>query len=298
MSQLKVVVNKLNQRSSVPLRFSENNIIGSVTKGYLFEGNEEKNIVNASLGKWYRDRDGIYYWGGGLLVLDLPLGITVNIGNIPANLPHPFTVGIDISHHNNLPDWGAIKNAGVSFTYIKLSEGVGTPDEKAKEHAMIASQNGYKIGFYHFCLPDTRNGGTVISDAIAEADEVISRMRPIKMPDLPLVLDLENQENWDSPLQREDYLLWINSFINRIKEKSGMESMIYSRKEYLDGKLPPTHDLGKYKLWISRYSLSDCNKVECPIGWTDWSIWQYCEDGIIGNNSKMDINILKDPTLF
>jgi GH25 family lysozyme M1 (1,4-beta-N-acetylmuramidase) len=74
--------------------------------------------------------------------------------------------------------------------------------------------------------------------------------------------------------------------------------MIYSRKDYLDAKLPPDHDLGKYRLWISHYSLTDCHKVACPVGWTDWAIWQYCENGTIGSNSKLDINILKDPTLF
>jgi lysozyme len=228
----------------------------------------------------------------------MPLGISVNVKGIPVNLPSPFRVGIDISHHNDLPDWSSIKNAGTYFTYIKLSEGVGTPDLKAKELVALARQNGFKIGYYHFCRPGSRNGGSVFNDAIAEADEAVSRMSAIKMPDLPLVLDLEDEQNWDSVLARHDYLLWVNSFINRIKEKSGIESMIYSRKEYLDAKLPPDHDLGKYRLWISHYSLTDCHKVVCPVGWTDWAIWQYCENGTIGSNSKLDINILKDPTLF
>jgi GH25 family lysozyme M1 (1,4-beta-N-acetylmuramidase) len=74
--------------------------------------------------------------------------------------------------------------------------------------------------------------------------------------------------------------------------------MLYSRKSYLDVKLPSYHDLGKYKLWISNYSVKDCNKVICPVGWKDWAMWQYCEDGVIGSSSKLDINILKDQMLF
>lgn len=298
MSQLKVIVNKLNKRSGVPNNFSDKNIIGTVQKGFLFEGNEVKDIQNPSLGKWYEDREGDYYWGGGLLVFDIPLGTTINIKDIPVNLPSQYRVGIDISHHNILPDWTAIKNAGISFIYIKLSEGVGTPDIKAKEHALTAKQNNLKIGYYHFCRPDTRNGGSVISDATAEADEAVNRMSVITKPDLPLVLDLEDQQQWDTPLEPADYLVWITTFINRIMTKTGVEPMLYSRKEYLDRKLPRNHNLGKYKLWISLYSARDCNKVICPIGWNDWVMWQYCEDGIIGSNSKLDINISKDQSLF
>ena len=298
MAQLIVTVNRLNKRSSLPNGFSDKNIIGTVQKGFSFEGNEVMELPNPSLGQWYEDSDGHYYWGGGLIVLDTPLGSTINIKDLPIHLPTPNKVGIDISHHNSLPDWMGLKNAGITFTYIKLSEGVGTPDVKAKEHALTAKQNGFKIGYYHFCRPDTRNGGSVISDATAEADEAISRMAAAIKPDLPLVLDLEDETNWDTPLIRRDYLDWINTFINRIKEKSGPECMIYSRKEYLDRKLPADHDLGKYRLWISLYSANDCNKVKCPVGWNDWAMWQYCEHGVIGNNSELDINILKDTTLF
>lgn len=121
----------------------------------------------------------------------------------------------------------------------------------------------------------------------------------LQKPDLPLVLDLEDQTNWDTPLDRPEYLLWVTTFINQINERSGTNCMIYSRKEYLDRKLPPNHNLGNYKVWMSYYpSTPDANLVACPVGWKDWAIWQYTENGAIGSNSKLDINILKDSTLF
>ena len=298
MPQLKVIVTKLNKRKAIPASFAEKNIVGTVQKGFLFEGNEIQNIANPSSGKWYVDNDGFFYWGGGLVVLDIPLGITINLNDSPVNLPQPYRAGIDISHHNNIHDWLAIKNAGITFVYIKLSEGVGTPDANAKKNALAAKQHNLKIGYYHFCRPDTKNGGTVINDATAEADEALKRMAVIPTPDLPLVLDLEDQEHWDTPLNKVDYLKWINTFINRIKTKSSMECMIYSRKGYLDSHLPADHNLGSIKLWVSRYTLRDAQKLTLPVGWDDWSIWQYCEDGVIGSNSKLDINILKDQSLF
>jgi lysozyme len=296
MAQLKVIVNRLNKRREPITDFTnKSNVVGTILKGKSFEGNKQ---ISNTLGDWYEDSDGYYYWAGGLLVLDIPLGITIKVADIPINLPNPYRVGIDISHHNIIPDWQGIKNCGVTTVYIKLSEGVGTPDKMAAENALVAKQFTLNIGYYHFCRPDTRNGGTIISDAKAEADEALRLMAEITKSNLPLVLDLENQQSWDTTLNREDYKNWINTFINRIKDKSNMECMIYSRKEYLDRKLPATHDLGKYKLWISRYTLKDCNKVELPVGWNDWAMWQYREDGIIGINGKLDINIIKDKSLF
>jgi lysozyme len=298
MAQLKVVVKRLNKRSSIPRDFSEANVVGVVQQGYLFEGAEAENVVNPSLGKWYKDANGYCYWAGGLAVLGPPLGTGLHLPGIPYNLPSPFRAGIDVSHHNVLPDWDALRLAGISFVYIKISEGVGTPDVKAKDLARQAAEYQLKTGYYHFCRPDRRNGGTVTLDATAEADDALGRMSAIGPSELPLVMDLEDQQQWDTPLEPKDYLSWVNTFMARIKDKTGRMPAIYSRKKYLDQKLPADHGLGVCKLWISRYGIRDARQLELPVGWYDWSLWQYCEDGVIGENSKLDINILKDPTLF
>lgn len=159
--QLIVNVKKLNKRSSVPESLAERNIIGTVLQGFRFEGEEITAVPNPALGKWYKDRDGSCYWGGGLIIA--PVKVISNISGLPVNLPPIYQLGIDISHHNEFMNWAAIKDSGASFVFIKISEGVGTPDHKAIEHANNAKQTGLKIGYYHFCRPDKRNGGTVIS---------------------------------------------------------------------------------------------------------------------------------------
>lgn len=295
--RLIVTAKKLNKRSHVPVNLSEKNIIGTVLQGFRFEGEEITTVPNPTLGKWYKDRDGYCYWGGGL-VID-PVKVITFINGLPANLPPEYHLGIDISHHNELINWTAIKGSGASFVFIKISEGVGTPDHKAKEHANNAKQIGLRIGYYHFCRPDKRNGGSVENDAAAEADEALKMIAGLPKPDLPVVLDLENQTNWDTPLvEPEEYLLWVTTFVKQINN-AGFSCMIYSRKEYLDRKLPHDHTLGNIKMWVSYYpSKPDTNNVVCPVGWDDWAMWQYTEKGVIGNNSRLDINILKDSTLF
>jgi hypothetical protein len=67
MAQLRVTAKKLNKRLAPTTSFSDQeNIIGTVARGYIFEG---ENTASNNLGQWYVDRDGYYYWGGGLSVI-------------------------------------------------------------------------------------------------------------------------------------------------------------------------------------------------------------------------------------
>ena len=66
MPLLKVIVNRLNKRKGPVADFSDkSNIVGVVNKDFIFEGDEVTNLP-AGLGKWYKDRDGHFYWGGGV----------------------------------------------------------------------------------------------------------------------------------------------------------------------------------------------------------------------------------------
>lgn len=300
MAKLIVTVLKLNKRKCIPATFPDpENIIGFVKKGFSFEGVEVKTNTNPAMGKWYVDRDGTYYWGGGLV--EEQVSSQIKILDWPVNVPSNCQMGIDLSHHNSKADWNAFKNAGVKFAYIKISDGSKNPDGKAMEHAQNAKAYGLKIGYYHFCRPDARQGGTVVSDALDEANDSLKIIADLPKADLPLVLDLENDSgaNWDSPLNKQDYLLWVTTFINQIKAANESDPVLYSRKEYLDRKLPKDHQLGIYKLWISYYpDRPDYNNVPCPIGWNDWAVWQFTENGKIGLTNPLDINVLKDNSFF
>jgi lysozyme len=321
MVQLKVIVDKLNMRKEIPNALPEpKGIVGTVNKGFTFSGTDAGYSSNAGLGKWYKDTNGSFYWGGGLMVAgpvavtvtpppavtvtpeatatNITVGPSVTLGGLPENLPKDFRLGVDLSHHNAAPDWDAFVQAGVSFAFIKISEGVGIPDKLAAIHAAKAKAHGIRVGYYHFCRPDTR-GGTLSDDALAEANEAIYRMKNLAEPDLPLVLDLEDQLRWDTPLSPKNYTAWVKTYIERIRVAAGINCMIYSRTEYLNRKLMDKHGLENTKLWVSLYPKNpDCLRVNCPKEWKDWSIWQYTEKGSIGKSHVVDLNIMKDKDLF
>ncbi|NCI46098.1 chitosanase [Sediminibacterium soli] len=71
--KLIVKAKKLNKRKSVPAYLPDpKNIAGTVNENFVFEGEEVLNTPNPSLGKWYRDRDNYFYWGGALNILEEP----------------------------------------------------------------------------------------------------------------------------------------------------------------------------------------------------------------------------------
>jgi len=49
----------------------KNHIVGVVFKGYEFVGEEVLEVPNPNLGKWFKESNGAYYWGGGLIILKI-----------------------------------------------------------------------------------------------------------------------------------------------------------------------------------------------------------------------------------
>lgn len=71
MLQLIVKAKKLNKRKSIPAFLPDPvSVIGFVKENFVFEGEEVEIVPNPGLGKWYKDRDNNFYWGGGLNILD------------------------------------------------------------------------------------------------------------------------------------------------------------------------------------------------------------------------------------
>lgn len=99
MAQLKVIVNKLNRRQAPVTDFKDKSFIkGTVAKGYLFVS--ESFVVN-NLGKWYADRDGYYYWSGGLTVVSNQNPGVDNTANVipvsgKAIIPSPKSTALEL----------------------------------------------------------------------------------------------------------------------------------------------------------------------------------------------------------
>jgi hypothetical protein len=69
MPKFIVTANKLNRRSIVPASLPDpNNIIDVVLKNFIFEADEvpDDQMPSTVHDKWYKDKQGRFYWGGGI----------------------------------------------------------------------------------------------------------------------------------------------------------------------------------------------------------------------------------------
>ena len=138
-----------------------------------------------------------------------------------------YQIGIDVSHWQGTINWRQVSGSGIKFAFIKATEGVGYADPKFTYNITNADAEGLKAGPYHFATPYT-NG---VNDAVDEADYFVS-VAGNYMNDgyLRPVLDLER----GAELGKSVLSQWIHSFMNRVKQTSGIEPLIYCNRNYAD----------------------------------------------------------------
>lgn len=177
--------------------------------------------------------------------------------------------GVDISHHNGPVDWAKVKADGISFAFLKASEGQTYKDDTFASHINAARSAGVLVGAYHFVRAVSK------ADARAEAANFYATIRAaggIDSLDLPPVMDYEDNKGG---LSRSQINAVAAAFLTEIERLSGVRPIVYTGNAFADNFDP---GIGKYPLWIARYSTQV--PAECA-AWSRWDFWQY-SDGQIG----------------
>lgn len=190
---------------------------------------------------------------------------------------------IDVSHNQGKIQWTKVLNAGVDSVYIKVSQGTTFIDPMMMVNAFAAEAAGLKIGYYHF---GTLNGNNVEIDATNEANFFLSLIRKAPKATLPLVLDIETNNNKVSP---QNVLLFINTFFKILSTNGKTDVLLYSYTPFLDENLPSSHSLEGIRTWIAAYG----GHYHIPKGWQNIYMWQYDDKGKIdGISTIVDLNKL------
>ncbi|MCX2740512.1 glycoside hydrolase family 25 protein [Pontibacter anaerobius] len=181
--------------------------------------------------------------------------------------------GIDVSRWQKEVDWDMVSQSGVSFSFIKATEGDYKQDPFFARNWEETKRHGIKRGAYHFYKPEI---------PVARQVELFTSTVTIEPGDLPPVLDLEVMDRELTPEQlRKDVRTWLEA----VTAHYGVRPIIYTGqnyyRRYLKGYFPDYH------FWIARYS-----DVKPDIHHTDsWMFWQFTDRGsIAGINSAVDIN--------
>lgn len=186
--------------------------------------------------------------------------------------------GIDVSHHQGQIDWPAVARDGVSFAFIKATEGGDHVDSRFEENWVSSAKAGILRGAYHFftqCRP-----GTV------QADNFI-KVVPREAGALPPVIDAEHMGPCRSGPAVADVPGEIRIFLDRLEAHYGQRPIIYTTQEFHDAYLKP--DFANERFWL-RSLLTPPS-----FGQDAWTFWQYHNRGRrSGITGPVDLNVFRD----
>ena len=189
--------------------------------------------------------------------------------------------GIDVSHHNGNIDFKLVAADGISFVFIKATQGKSFRSTKFLQFVKDAKAAGLLIGAYHYV--DDSAGS--VDAAKAEAQNFYRAIQDaggIGTFDLPPVMDYESNKNGHS---KATITAVAKTFLEEMHKLTGVKPLVYTYPAFIGN----FTGLSSYPLWIARYSTQTPADAS---GWTRWDYWQY-SDGAAGGylprgNRKVD----------
>ena len=182
--------------------------------------------------------------------------------------------GIDVSKHNTVTSWNAVKASGKKFVFIRFgwinSDGSITKDEKFEEHYAGARAVGLDVGvFVYSYLSDSKYSRAAARNTI--------KMLEGRMITYPVAFDLEEYKI-SAKLSKSANTDICYEFLSEI-QRLGYFAMMYTYTSFVQSYLN-IERLKPFALWIADYR--DPTGTNCPYKDT-WGIWQYK-----GNTGKCD----------
>ncbi|WJH33363.1 glycoside hydrolase family 25 protein [Paenibacillus sp. CC-CFT747] len=187
--------------------------------------------------------------------------------------------GIDVSHHQGRIDWPKVQSSGISFAFMKATEGSTFKDPRFVRNAAEAAETGIAIGAYHFMRAKSPE------EAAREAEHFVRTLEEAGSErfTLPPVLDVETNDGGLKPAQLS---LLCRTWLERVQDALGKTPLLYTYLHFARTALDDT--LSDFPLWFAYYNEScppDCG------GWTRWSFWQHSDKGTVpGISGPVDLN--------
>lgn len=194
--------------------------------------------------------------------------------------------GIDVHGSKGLVNWNALKQAGISFAFVKATEGATFLDNRIIHNLREARAAGILVGPYHYGRPDT--GGGSMTDAQTEADffcRIVLNSGWDKLRHARPVLDIEVGSGGLSA--------WSDAFCKRVEQRLGVTPIIYSYTYFIRSHLTASY-LARYPLWLANYGPNDGRRHYVSPGegpWKAWTVHQYTSNGrLLGVSGDVDRN--------
>jgi GH25 family lysozyme M1 (1,4-beta-N-acetylmuramidase) len=169
--------------------------------------------------------------------------------------------GVDVSEFQGSVDWAQVHAAGIGFGIARVSDGVGHLDGTFAANWAGMRANGLVRGVYQFFR--------AAEDPVAQADLVVNTVGTFEAGDLPPVADVEVRDGVGAATLVANLSAWCD----RIKARTGLTPIIYTAPGFWD---PLGASLPAETLWVANWFVGS---PAIPNGWSNWTFWQYVDDG-------------------
>ena len=173
--------------------------------------------------------------------------------------------GIDVSHYQGEIKWDSIqKDLGITFAFIKATEGSSHIDEKFQQNWEQATGSGLYIGAYHFFSFD--------SNGKKQAKNFIKHV-PKRANMLPPVVDVEYYgDKASNPPAVRKVRKELDDLLGQLEKEYKCKPIIYTTVSVYQKYINEYYNA--YPLWIR-------NTYYRPflIKNRQWTFWQYSEKG-------------------
>lgn len=146
--------------------------------------------------------------------------------------------GVDLfGLYNKVVDWRAVRNNGIEFAWVKLSDGETNRDDYG--YVAGGKSVGIKMGGYHYAQP---------GNPVSQADRLIDQCTKYGALELAPALDME------APfVPGRAAIDFSTAFLNRLAQR-GHVPVLYANNSMLDGILIPIKAaVPGLKVWGARY---------------------------------------------
>jgi GH25 family lysozyme M1 (1,4-beta-N-acetylmuramidase) len=172
--------------------------------------------------------------------------------------------GIDVSKWQKELDWQTALRQGISFAFIRSSEGNRQKDAFFEHNMLHTKMLGIPRGIYHYFKPGR--------DLKMQVD-LFSAVINAWTFELDAVVDVETSDG----LNKVEFRDRLAAFIHQTEVRTGRKLMIYTNQNIFDNLLPPTDFAWKRRLWIASYTSDE--QPHMPAEWRThgktWTFWQH-----------------------
>lgn len=189
-----------------------------------------------------------------------------------------YADGVDVSNWQGKVSWSKVKSGGVTFAFMKASEGTTYTDPMLRANWAGAAQQGIFRGAYHFARPS-------VGSATAQARYFVNQVGSFANPgDLPPVLDLEATGGLGATALQT----WVATWLQTTEQLTGRTPIIYCSPYFWIDHLGNSTAFHHYPLWIAHYTTGS---PLVPGSWPTWTFWQRTSSGSVnGISGSVDMN--------